>query len=367
MGLYRRAGRPQWWVKFRWRGALWRRSTGETNRTAAVRAARQIRAQIERDAGPEVKGAALVALAALDVLRVERARMGDRRAATVEAIWRPLLVHLGQHRDASTITAADLAAYEGARRQEPGSDGRGVRGQTIRREIQALRRGISLAMREGIMTADPIDWRSVRVRSDPADPRLASKLWSAADIALALDHLSAKAKTLGIGAAMRLVQLTGLRLTELRRLRPGWAAGSDLRVPAIDGSKTRAARTIPMPAEVGEIIAAWRHDDDAPLWPTCRPNRALRLACERAGLAAVLTPRDLRAWYLTQAGRHDPVAAQRLAGHRSLATTSRYLGADAERMLAASRAAAEAAKGGASWGAPKKPRQKKSNEIKGRS
>jgi integrase len=118
---------------------------------------------------------------------------------------------------------------------------------------------------------------------------------------------------------------------------------SVLVVPAIEGAKTKQARTIPISKEALAIIKRWRPEDDSPLFPKGKPNLALKAASARAKMGAVLTPRDLRAFFITHAGKRDVRAAQSLAGHTSIATTSRYLHADERRILAAARAAAEAA------------------------
>ncbi len=54
-------------------------------------------------------------------------------------------------------------------------------------------------------------------------------------------------------------------------------------------------------------------------------------AAKRAGLAEEVTPHWLRHVAVTTWAKHDLSSAQRLAGHRQIATTQRYLGtSDAE-------------------------------------
>lgn len=354
MQLYTR-GRI-FWCKWKYQGQTYRESTGQTNRRAAAAQARQIRARKEAEAGPRLDrgGLRLDVLEGLDIQRCHEEGFSDRRIRTIEGLWAPLLRHLGEARDVTKLTVTDVREYMGVRRQD------GCRGQTIRREVQALKRCLKIAKRDDYISRDPIEWDELgRIRSDKPDPRQSSKAWTNTEIAAVLGKLSKKAVTAGWRDRLRLIQLTGLRLEELRRLRPSWVVGSVLMVPAT-GSKTGDARAIPIDREASAIIKQWASKgSDAPPFARGKPNHALELASQQAKVRGVLTPRDLRAWYISQAARHDVVAAQKLAGHRSLATTSRYVGAESERLLHAARAAAAAAKGGTRRGAQRKTGSKR--------
>lgn len=336
--LYKR-GRI-WWTEFEHAGARYRITTGERDSRKAAAKARRIRVETEEAAGPggRVSGIALELLEGLDTERAEQQALGERRGETLAGIWAPLLRIFGTRRDVSSISLAEIDAYEGQRRTEK------IRGQTIRREVQALVRGLILAKRARMLRALPFDPSDLRtIASDPPKPQQQAKAWGALEIAKVFDRFSKKAVTAGIRDQMRLIQLTGLRYTELKRLRSSWVKGKTLYVPAIEGAKTKRTRAIPLPPEAIAIIKKHRKKKDAPLFAKGKPNKALRDASKRARMRAVLTPRDIRAWYITNAGKSDPVAAQRLAGHTSIQTTNRYLHADDARILAAARAAAEAA------------------------
>lgn len=341
--LYKR-GRI-WWTEFEHAGVRYRLSTGETNPRTAAKAARRKRVEVEDQAGPGGRawGVALDVLETLDLERVEQQALGERREETITGQWAPLLRLLGPRRDVATLRLRDVDTYEGSRRSE------GVRGQTIRREVQSLVRGLRLAKRAGVIRALPFDPDDLRdIASDPPLPSQQAKEWAAIEITKVLRCLSRKAVTAGIRDQMRLIQLTGLRLTELKRLRWSWVRRRALHVPAIAGAKTKRSRPIPLSDEALALIKRWakKRDpkgEDLPLFAHGKPNLALKSASTRARMAAVLTPRDIRAWFITHAGKRDPVAAQRLAGHTSIQTTNRYLHADQRRVLAAARAAAEAA------------------------
>ena len=331
--LYKRGN--IWWHRFKHKGQEYRFTTGEKNRRAAEAQARRKRVEIEEASGPSVRrgGVALDVLEGLDIRRVQLDGCRGRRTRDIEGLWRPMFDFFGQHHDVHELQAGHIHEYEGHRRKQ------GVRGQTIRREVQALKRGLKLAKRDRIISGLPFDWDDVdTIKSDRPNARLKGKLWTASEINAILGNLSDKAKRNGVHDQLRFIQLTGLRLGELRRVESSWVWGSILTVPAV--GKNHDPRQIPLPPEATEILK--RHDKSGPYWPRGKHAKALKLACEKAGFDVVLTARDLRVWFLTEAGKIDPVSAQKLAGHRNIATTSRYLGADQTRALRVMMGAAKA-------------------------
>lgn len=348
MGLYKRCecGRARWqrcehgyWYRFKHRGQLERGPTGQRHRTAAEKAAREARVEIERTAGPpgRRRGLALEVLEALDIKRVQDKGFREARERDIEGLWSPMFRLLGgPARDVTTLTEAELEAYEGTRRREDNGRGGKVRGQTIRRERQALKRAIARAVRDKLIRRSPIDWSALdEIDSDEPDERQASKPWTAAEIRTVRKHLSRKAVKAGILDLMEFADLTGLRLEEIARYeRAVWLRGRDLHVPPA-GAKTGKPRVVPLKRRALTLAKKW------PRFEIGKPNKALLLACVKAGLAVVdergrlvsgkvLTPRDLRAHRITEWAKKSLIAAQRLAGHTSVATTSRYLHPDAD-------------------------------------
>lgn len=328
-----------YWHKFKHRGQPLRRSTGQRDRKEAEKKAREERVEIERTSGPGGRrsGVALELLEGLDIKRVLDKGYGERREADIGGLWKPLLRILGSDRDVMSLTEADIDSYEGARRRESNGRGGTVRGQTIREEVQALRRGIRLAVRDRVIPRSPINWDLLEtIESDEPDERQASKPWTDAEIRLAMKHLSKKALTAGILDLCAFADEVGLRLEELRRYEKAtWLRGRELHVPAT-GAKTghKGARVITLKKSALRIAKRW------PKFNIGKPNKALKLACIKAGLVTVdeagrvltgkvLTPRDLRAHRITKWAKISPLAAQRLAGHTNIATTSRYLHPDA--------------------------------------
>lgn len=274
-------------------------------------------------------------LRALDIGRARDEGLNAAREGTILGIWRPMLEHWGKRHDAGKLTVGDVVHYVGERRRARVVDGKphpGARGQTVRREVQALVRALRVAKRDRMLTALPFDPDELpRIRSDTPLPAQRGKLWSAQQIELVLANLSKKAVAAGHRDRCRLVQLTGLRLEELHRLRPEWVvptvggpAPALLTIPA-EAAKWGKARQVPLVPEALEIVTRC-----AP-FRRAKPNKSLKLASKDAGLPGVLTPRDLRTWYLSQVGAIDPVAAQVVGGHTNIATTGLYLHTGQER------------------------------------
>lgn len=352
-----------WWTQFKHQGQRHRISTGCTDFKAATIEARRIRVKLDEERGPG-GSAPGVTLAVLEELHVQRCRqkgLGDRRVETIENLWANLERHLGEFREVSDLKSQDVAEYEGKRRAET-YRGEHIRGQTIRREVQALRLGLKLAKRNGLIERYPFDWDDLdNIESDSPSVRQEAKARTIDEIERVLAKLSVKAKTAGHVEILRLILATGLRMEEFRRCNESWVreapkesgAAALLVVPA-DCSKTGTPRTIPLEQSSVETIQGW-----ALTFPKKDLNKSLWLASSLAGVSPPITPRDLRATYLTAVATCDPLAAQKLGGHSNLATTGLYLDAEIARtMRAGIRAAKTLSRGPQSRGHSKKGQSK---------
>src|SRR5574343_271675 len=334
-----------WWTQFKHQGQRHRVSTGCTDFKAATVEARRIRVKLDEEHGPGGCSPG-VTLAVLEELHVQRCRqkgLGDRRVETIENLWANLERHLGEFREVSDLKSQDIAEYEGKRRSET-YRGEHIRGQTIRREVQALRLGLKLAKRNGLIERYPFDWDDLdNIESDSPSVRQEAKARTMDEIERVLAKFSVKAKTAGHKEILRFILATGLRMEEFRRCNESWVklapkdseAFAFLCIPA-DCSKTGTARTIPLQKVSVNTIKKW-----AETFPKKDLNKALWLASSLAGVSPPLTPRDLRATYLTAVATCDPLAAQKLGGHSNLATTGLYLDAETARTM---RAGIQAAK-----------------------
>lgn len=327
--LYKRGN--VWWLKFSHNGQHTYISTGLRDFTPAQAKARELRYDYEKKHGQggRAAGVPLMYLEALDVDRAEAEGLGGRREKTLRNIWRHLGNHLGgPKRDASTLTLAELDAYEGLRRSDKAV------GQTIRREVQALVRGLRLAKRTTALPSMPFDPEDLKtIRTDPKNARTSGKAWSLAEINGVLAKLSKKAQAARYPELLRLIMGTGIRIEELRRIDPGMLrpghgdAAAVLALPAT-ATKGKRPREVPLTEEMATMVR-----ELFPIAPTWKPNKSLAIACD--GLGRVLTPRDLRKWYLNQVATTDVLAAQRLAGHANVKTTGVYVESDRDRAIAA--------------------------------
>ena len=351
MSLYRRSPHGPWWYRFNVAGREYRGTTGTDDRRRAQEAERRVRAEIEASAPPRRgERLGLADLGGFDVERSTARGVTKRQANTLLAQWGHLCRLLGADTDPEAITYDVVERYIVARRSEKSGKGKSkdepVRGQTIVREVQALRRGLKIARRRGALRKLPDDWPSVR--RDPPRESQRGHLHPPEVLRKWLDALPEDAR-----AQATVALQTGLRATELRRIAWGWvekvegmAVPALLRVPAA-GAKTRNERVVGLPAESLEVLerlaAARKFDRDVPLMDSDY-KKSFHAATKAIEYDRRIHLRDLRHCYSTLGlhGTGDATATQAALGHAQLATTQRYLSSTLERAAAVSAAVARA-------------------------
>lgn len=338
MSLYRRPRSPHWWYRFQLHGREYRGSTRTGDRRAATVEERRRRAIAE--ASPSDRGARgsvdVAQLAEWDASRALAEGVAESRAQTLEWIWTPVAAHFG----ATPVHQIDherITGYVATRRAS------GVRGQTIRREVQALRRGLGIAKRRGLILTVP---DAPRIRSDAPSPAARGRLHPPAVLAQWIAALPQDARD-----EVELALRTGLRAAELKRIRAEWVEPAPvgaatryvLRVPAAS-AKTRCERVVGLTDAAAAIIRrrVEASPDSEHVLSQESHRRAYRTACATIGYAHRIKLRDLRHTFATLAvaGSGDPWAALEALGHRDLRTTSLYQHSTEER-AAATAAAAE--------------------------
>ena len=288
----------KWYAKFSLGGTMRYLATGESDRRKAEKAARRLRVKLEESEGQERKpagrpcGVTLETLEALDLARAADEGLSELRAKTITEIWRPVLVHFGDKRNCQTLTVGEVVAYCGTRRRPRmvgGKERPGARGQTVKREVEALVRSLRIAKRDKIIAALPFDPDDLpTIRKDPPLATQRGKVWRLEQVFAVFSNFSTKAVTAGHLDRCKLILLTGLRLEEMHRLQPCWVvhcipAGpvpALLHVPA-EAAKWGKPRTIPLVPEALEIITRC-----AP-FARKKPNKSLALACKDAGIVGV--------------------------------------------------------------------------------
>ena len=300
-----------------------RRSTGERDRRRAQARARDIVCEHIDALGAPARGegADLAHLCALDVRRARADGRSKRWERQLVRTWRHLCRHLGADTMPGDLTKGRLLAYVAARRGESNGKGGSTRGQTIRTELQALRRGWALAHEDGAAPEPPRSWP--KVASDEPDERQAGTYHPPEVLAAWLAAMGGPAH-----ARALVILLTDLRAEEADDLAWTWVQqrgeGAVLRVPAAS-AKTGKARTVGLAPAAMEALRARAAQTDGPLIAGDF-RKAWARARAAIGYAPNITPRDLRHCHATialdaGAGIHNVRTAM---GHTDIATTNRY-------------------------------------------
>ena len=337
--LYKQAKSPNWWVDFHLQGKRYRRSTGERDRRAAEAKARVMydAAVAELALPPKVEGDDLALLAALDIQEAVARGVSGHQQVSIEGCWNHVCRVLGAGLDPGQITYDRVVGYLAARRKE------GARGQSVVKEVQALKRGLRIAKRRGSVRRVLDEWP--KVRRDPPCQKRKGKLHPAGMLMKWLQHLRAHHPEAGWQASVGL--RTGLRAEELRKVRWSWVedapAGAGvpkvLRAPAW-ATKNRRERVIGLTEEVvqdlRDAMAAGGLSEDDPLLPGLH-RKVFVSSAKAVGYRKVITLRDLRHCHATWAaqGTGDAAAAQAALGHNDLRTTQRYLSSTIARTASA--------------------------------
>ena len=158
-----------------------------------------------------------------DVQRAQDAGATTHHLRNLEALWVTVLARVGA--DTPMVRLAQnifdtSQAYIGTRRQE------GVRGQTIRREIAAMKRAFQICSRRGLLDEGPYHWPAIK--SDPPSQARSGKLHSVEAIHQLIGVLPQEAADL-----LGFVAWTGLRATEAKKVEWPWVTQHALGVDGV--------------------------------------------------------------------------------------------------------------------------------------
>lgn len=287
----------------------------------------------------------IVVLAGYDLARAQGDGVTAKQHAALCYLWARLREVLGDLRDAATLTASDLSAYVAARRPH-------AKGQTIRRELQALRRGLTLAERARELTNPlrPSDWP--RVKSDPMNEQQRGKYHPPEILRAWLEAMDPDARD-----AATFALLTGLRATEIARVSAQWVdplpahmaeqegVVALLRVPAAS-AKNRKERTVALTSEAHAIIAKRLRVDPMRelVFGRVLHRRAFETARRKIGYPRTITLRDLRHTHASIGAAVSVHGTRDALGHGRLSVTDRYVTSRLEQVAAVAAAVTGALK-----------------------
>ncbi len=234
MPVYKRKGTTNLWCQFYVNGKLTRVSTGETEWKDAERAERAIRAKIEGETQHVRRGVGtLKDLAEGDKTRVRTNNKSKGHIRRVADMWTAILLEFGDGLDPIEITSELVFQYVELRRVRKENDVvKILLNQSIRRELQALRRGLQSALEKGWIDRIPTPWP--RLKAERSSERRKGKRLSKHTVNLLLGLLPERARD-GVVFALS----TGLRLEELKSVQAAWVH------PAPIGSRASAVLALP--------------------------------------------------------------------------------------------------------------------------
>jgi integrase len=256
-------------------------------------------------------------LESLHLLKIRDLKLGERRKGDIEGLWKHIHEGLGKHTLVSGLTPIQVEALEAKWRKA------GIRGQTIRKRRQALLRGLKLAAKERLIPGLPFQPEDLEpLKSSRKLPSQEGKFRPREVLDAVYAKLSPKATTAGHRDMLRFVELTGLREGEVVAC-GGYAVREGLM--RVETTKVEDSRYVPLTPKAYELWKKWRHR-----FASADLQHSLARASKKAGVVPGVTLRDLRATFITNLARKNLPAAQKLAGHKSVATTAIYVDAQLE-------------------------------------
>jgi integrase len=326
------------WARFQFAGREYRKCLGGVTKTEALR--------LERAARAEVEGAGPASTSRHSLADLEEALLADVRRDVVRAervedyrgLLRPVARILGADVGADVLAlTATAVRYMNARLDE------GVGGQTVRRELGALARALRVS---GYAVGG--DWpngvREKKLRRKDTEQSLAQRghrveledlgpFWAA--LHAAGEHEAADLSQVAL--------LTGLRSTELRRVRMEWVREAPagyatpfvLDLPA-HAAKTRRARTVGVSALCRALLARNAEGGGETVFSDRDYTRVYQRAARACGLEQSPHLRTMRHAFGTTGARDtgDVKATSAALGHGDVKTTALYLHAADEHAVA---------------------------------
>ena len=341
LAIYEKSDSPYWWADVSYNGKRKRLNTRKRLRRDAEEAAWRFYNEAVTAAGRPGRreGDDLALLAGLDLNEAVARGVGVRQQTSVQGCWNHVCRLLGADTDPAKVTFDLVVQYVATRRAA------GARGQSIAKEVQALKRGLKIARRRGSIEALPEEWPTIR--RDTPDKKKRGKLHPMAVVHQWLAQLQVDSPPAWRQAEVAI--RTGLRAEELRALTWEWVESAPdgagvpamLRVPA-EAAKTRRERMVGLTPTALRVLNEARQvvDDWSEPLLTGDYRKRFTNARKAIGYDHTITLRDLRHCHATWSaqGTGDAAATQAALGHTDLRTTQRYLSATLARTASAASA-----------------------------
>ena len=336
--VYLRADSGVYWCAFTVNGVRYRLSTGCTNESEAHQAAARLHAQVALGRSvkryrPPLPGSDQP----LDLLFAEFAEW-YRASGRAESYVVKMESHFRAHfwprwRALSAITVEALEHYKVERQDED------VSSVTVYKELVTMSRFLRWCHRvRRLIDHVPQVERPTQV-SDYTPPTLTER--EVRKLLRKLPTARTHPRRMPVREFFTFQWAQGMRPGEVRSLR--WRdVDLEHRTVTIRQSEDKArhagGRSIALHDEAGAVLRAIRPrtpHGEALIFGRCEFKESLKNAAKAAGLPHI-TPHHLRRARLTElaSSTRDTAAVQALAGHKSLATTDRYVQSRVERMHA---------------------------------
>lgn len=153
--VFQKPGTQNWTIQFYLNGKIHRERTGTANRNAAVKILNDRLAAVGAGTPIEPLLAKTTVADIVKMVAADYAANGKKSWRRVGIAFGHVVSYFGADTLARTITTDRINEYIAARQNENHRQGRGARAATINRELAALKRGLTLAVRAGKLANRP--------------------------------------------------------------------------------------------------------------------------------------------------------------------------------------------------------------------
>jgi hypothetical protein len=153
--IYRQPGCSRWTIQYMANGKRKREATGTANRNQAVKLLNARLAAVNAGAPIEPLLAKTTVADLARMVAADYEANGKKSGHRMAQAWAHVLAYFGEETLARAITTDRITEYVAHRQGEKHRQGTGASNATFNRELAALKRGLSLAVRAGKLASRP--------------------------------------------------------------------------------------------------------------------------------------------------------------------------------------------------------------------